>query len=150
MEDEDLFFEDDVAEDQPAPKGGGKTGNAAPKASSKKTAASSAKPSATAQKAKAVSAEDAQVAAASTMNMTVAVLLMVITFLAGFVGGTVLERGRGGQQATVQAPPLTQQQIQGGQLPPGHVPVDAGTTPGGTGTTETKPGGTGTKPGGAK
>jgi uncharacterized protein YneF (UPF0154 family) len=137
VEDEDLFFEDDIAEEEPEAE------KPAPKAAPKKPAAKKAAPAKSAQARSAKPAgdkaemEEEAEPAANTINLTVAVLAMVITFLLGFVGGTLLERNQsGGQDAAASGPPLTQEQIQQGQLPPGHIPIEG---LGAGGTTATPP-----------
>lgn len=150
MEDEDLFFEDDMAEEEPEPKAEKPAAKVEPKkpAAKKTTTAAKAAQSKASKPAAAKAEVDEETApAANTINLTVAVLAMVITFLLGFVGGTLLERNQsGGQDAAASGPPLTQEQIQQGQLPPGHVPIE-GMGTGGAAATPTGQQGGGTSGG---
>lgn len=124
MEDDDLFFEDDVAEEtpaQPAAKGSTKTASKAPagKAAASKAAGGSPAPPRP--------QEGDEEEPGATMSVTIAVLGMIVALLIGFILGVVVEQRRiqaapAGLSAAggAGAPALTPQQLQQGQLPAGH------------------------------
>lgn len=76
-----------------------------------------------------------------TISMAVAVLIGVIALLAGVIIGILLPIGSGDAQPTAvpnagsAAPQLTPEQLEGGDLPPGH--PDIGGSPGATGSAPT-------------
>lgn len=158
VEDEDLFFEDDVAEEEPGPEEKPKPRAKAPakrpageatrgKVPGKAAAQSGSKASSAETRTAPAETEEDEAVAPNTVNLTVAVLMMVITFLVGFVGGTLMERNRsaapGAAGASQDAPALSQEQLNQGQLPPGHPSI------GGMGTGGDAEGAPGAQPGGS-
>lgn len=90
-------------------------------------------------KKESVSAGPSDVPGAQTVTLTVAALIGVVALLAGMVVGILLPIGGGTPSATPTtvtpgaatggggtAPQLTPEQIQGGELPPGHPNIGGG------------------------
>ncbi|MDZ4168924.1 MAG: hypothetical protein U1E26_04610 [Coriobacteriia bacterium] len=131
MSDQDFFFDEDEATPE-------KTAEAPKKSASSKPAASK-------EPAAAVAASGEQ-----SVSLTVTVLVAVVAVLVGVILGIFIGRGLAAPApvatgmpgstapANQPAPQLTPEQLQGGEMPPGHPPVggDAGAA---TGTAE--PGG---------
>jgi hypothetical protein len=136
VSDQDFFFDEE--DEKPA--------KAAPKSSSKPAG----KPAARKPAGKAAAAAPAAAATGSffdqTVTMSIASLLVVCGLLVGLIGGVLIGQARAnsvpgvdaaaagaGGQAAQQAPQLTQDQLNSGQLPPGHPSIGAG---GATGTAQ--------------
>lgn len=123
MSDQDFFFDEDEQPKKDAPKGSAKQGG-----NSSGSKASSA-PSA------------AAAAPAQNVSMTVTVLAAVVALLLGIIVGIFVGRstaapvpgitGTPTNTGAVQAPQLSPEQLQGGELPPNHPDIGGG-APGGS------------------
>lgn len=132
MSDQDFFFDED---EKPTAKSQSKN------APAKKPASSSAK---------AGSTKPAAAAPAQSVTYTIAALIGVAALLLGVIVGILLPINVGGAGTTAtpnagltttgqsQAPQLTPEQMQSGQLPPGHPSIGSGST-GATGSATTTP-----------
>lgn len=130
MSDQDFFFDEDEAPAE-APAA---AGDAKPEPSRARTAV----PAATAP------AVAGTIAGMQSVSMTVAALFGVVALLVGIIIGILIPAGAntsvpaptaiGGQ--VTPAPQLSPEQIEGGNLPPGHPPIEGagGTTPSGEAT----------------
>jgi hypothetical protein len=139
LSDQDFFFEDEeddaekTASKKPAAKGASSASKSSPKPAGRPAAKSSP---AKAAPAKAAAPQQEQGGfLAQQVSMTVVGLIAVIALLVGVIGGYVLGGASQPPQeaaapATQQAPTLTQEQINAGQLPAGHPSISGGAASG--------------------
>lgn len=133
MSDQDFFFDED---EKPAPKEA-PAAKPAPKPGPKPAG----KP-APAQKAAPASAP-ARSSSAIEITWTVAALIAVVALLLGVIVGYAIPKGSSSADTvqTTTAPQLSPQQLQSGQLPPGHPDIGgAGASSGATGSATTTTG----------
>jgi hypothetical protein len=124
VSDQDFFFDEDEKPAKSAGTSSAKNAGSSPSRSGSSTTTKAAAP-----------------ASAQSVSMTIAVLIGVIGILLGAVIGLFVGRSMAVPSAaltpttttapgtTQQAPQLTPEQLQGGQLPAGHPSVGATTTP---------------------
>lgn len=122
MSDKDFFFDEDETLEGTSAEAPAATGNERTR---------------TSRAGRAAPAAAAPTFGTQSVSMTVAALFSVVALLAGIIIGILIPAGPGrgvpaptitGGQST-PAPQLTPEQLQSGELPPGHPPIDgSGTT----------------------